>query len=101
MDEPDANGSTRKTVSVHTGVLLARTKGGRPPGMDVCHNDDHPGHNWVANLRWDTPEGNRGDRYGDLSRPRQCCRTSGNPPPSPSVATEGSCEDHPTAGYET
>ena len=54
---------TRKTVSVHTGVLLSHTPDGRrPDGMQACHNDDHPGHNWWANLRWDDPDGNRQDR---------------------------------------
>ena len=58
---------TRKTVSVHTGVLLSHT-GGRPDGMQACHGDDHPGHNWWANLRWDDPESNRVDRYGEHVR---------------------------------
>ena len=60
---------TRKTVVVHTGMMLARTEGGkRPAGKEVCHNDDHGAHNWFTNLRWDTPEGNRVDRYGEHVR---------------------------------
>ena len=77
---------TRKTVTVHAGVALSRTAGGRRPvrdgvALEVCHNDDHGGHNWFANLRWDDPDGNRKDRYGEPAppKPARLCILCGDP----------------------
>lgn len=49
-------------VHVH-GIVAEVYIGPRPPGMQVCHNDGIPAHNWVWNLRYDTPIGNAADRY--------------------------------------
>lgn len=60
----------RKTVSVHSGVLLAHVDGGRPEGQEACHEGDRTGRNCLAWLRWDTPEANDRERYGEPAPPR-------------------------------
>ena len=51
----------RVRVLVHHLVLRAFV-GPRPDGTECCHEDGDPTNNAVANLRWDTPEGNWADR---------------------------------------
>jgi hypothetical protein len=46
---------------VHTTMWRA-FNGPVPPGMHVCHNDDVREHNYLSNLRIDTPKGNNADR---------------------------------------
>jgi HNH endonuclease/NUMOD4 motif len=46
---------------VHQIVCIA-FHGPRPPGMEVCHNDGVPSNVAASNLRWDTHEGNMGDK---------------------------------------
>jgi len=48
---------------VHTLVLEAFV-GPQPEGMECCHKDNTPAHNWPGNLRWGTPSSNRLDRPG-------------------------------------
>lgn len=48
------------TRRVHRLVLEAFI-GPRPAGMVCCHEDDNPGNNALANLRWDTPTANMHD----------------------------------------
>lgn len=52
----------KRNATVHSLVLLAFV-GPRPNGMEACHEDDNPGNNRLANLRWDTRRGNLLDRY--------------------------------------
>jgi len=49
------------TPAIHVLVLTA-FRGPRPRGMQGCHNDDNRDHNWLSNLRWDTPSANNLDR---------------------------------------
>lgn len=51
----------RKTFYVHTLVLEAFV-GPRPEGLQCCHRDGNPKHNWASNLRWGSPSENYGDR---------------------------------------
>lgn len=41
-----------------------------PPGLEGCHNDGIPAHNWLDNLRWDTHAANTRDavKHGAYSR---------------------------------
>jgi hypothetical protein len=50
------------TYKVHRLVLLAHV-GPCPDGMEGCHANDQPDDNRLSNLRWDTPDGNMGDRF--------------------------------------
>jgi len=45
-------------------VMLAFV-GGRPEGMEVCHNDSNLENNTPSNLRYDTHQGNMNDRTGE------------------------------------
>jgi hypothetical protein len=54
-------GSSRKQKRLHVLVLEAFV-GPRPRGTHGCHNDSNKDHNWLLNLRWDTPKGNIADR---------------------------------------
>ena len=40
----------KETRTVHTCVDAAKHGSWCPPGLEVCHLDDHPGHNWAGNL---------------------------------------------------
>ena len=50
-----------KEFKIDVLVLMAFV-GLRPPGMESCHEDGIPSHNWPENLRWDTHKGNHSDR---------------------------------------
>jgi hypothetical protein len=52
----------RKTMHAVHCLMLAAFKGPRPDGMDACHNDGVRVHNFIENLRWDTPSGNCQDK---------------------------------------
>lgn len=57
----DAGG--RKTVTMHTMVLLAHV-GPRPDGMDASHfNDVATDNRWPENLGWETKPRNEGRKY--------------------------------------
>ena len=56
----DKKAFTRENV--HTLVLEAFV-GPRPDGMHGCHNDGNKMHNWLTNLRWDSPKENAEDQY--------------------------------------
>jgi hypothetical protein len=43
-------------------LMLETFIGPCPPGMQCCHNDGYPDHNFKYNLRWDTPRNNQHDR---------------------------------------
>lgn len=43
-------------------LVLKTFVGPCPPGMEGCHNDGNFRHNWVDNLRWDTPSSNHFDK---------------------------------------
>jgi hypothetical protein len=47
-------------------LVLEAFVGPRPAGMQGCHNDSNKDHNWLSNLRWDTPKGNIADRERKL-----------------------------------
>jgi len=51
----------RKTFYVHTLVLEAFVEP-RPEGLQCCHRDGNPKHNWVPNLRWGTSSENCDDK---------------------------------------
>jgi hypothetical protein len=51
----------RHTRSVHSLVLEAFV-GPRPPGAEVCHWNDDPTDNTLANLRYDTKSANELDK---------------------------------------
>lgn len=51
---------TRIQVEVHR-LILASFLGPSSQGMHGCHNNGIRDDNRLANLRWDTPEGNHGD----------------------------------------
>lgn len=59
---------------VYTLVLEAFV-GPRPAGMQGCHNDGDSLNDHLANLRWDTPEGNGQDasEHGVLHNARKTC----------------------------
>ncbi len=48
-------------VHVHA-LVLTTFVGPRPDGHEGCHNNGDPSDNRLANLRWDTPSGNRADK---------------------------------------
>ncbi|MEA2707680.1 MAG: hypothetical protein QOF78_281 [Phycisphaerales bacterium] len=55
------NGKTvRRRVHV---VILITFRGPRPLGYEGCHGDGDKKNNALANLRWDSPEANRRDRF--------------------------------------
>jgi hypothetical protein len=56
-------GISGRNRPVHQLVLEAFV-GPRPSGMEGCHFDGHSRNNRLMNLRWDTPEANRQDRWG-------------------------------------
>ena len=60
------------TLSVHRLVLEAFV-GPCPEGMQACHYDDNSLHNYLDNLRWDTPAANVQDkrRNGKTQRGEQ------------------------------
>lgn len=64
-----------KTQWVHVLVASAHL-GERPAGMQVCHNNGNGCDNRVANLRWDTPQGNAADKrkHGTDGRKSHCVR---------------------------
>lgn len=51
----------RQMCYVHALVAEAFI-GGRPAGMQACHNDGNPKNNCLSNLRWDTVAGNHADK---------------------------------------
>jgi HNH endonuclease/NUMOD4 motif len=51
----------RHTRSVHSLVLEAFV-GPRPPGTEICHWNDDPTDNTLANLRYDTKSANEQDK---------------------------------------
>lgn len=59
------DGQRRERRRVHHLVLEAFV-GPRPAGMEGCHADGDPSNNALANLRWDTHQGNVADtvRHG-------------------------------------
>jgi len=62
---PKVNLSDKGAVKTHTlHTLMAKTFiGPRPPGKQVCHNDDNPLNTKIGNLRYDTAKGNKADTY--------------------------------------
>jgi len=63
------------TFRVHR-VILETFVGPCPDGMEGCHWDGEPGHNWLSNLRWDTHQHNSDDnrrlgRYSEMPRNRR------------------------------
>ena len=58
----DDNGK-QQTVTAHSLVLIAH-HGPRPDGDEGCHAGDDPAQNCAHDLRCDTPDANRIDRYG-------------------------------------
>lgn len=46
---------------VHQMILTAFT-GPCPEGLEGCHENGKPWHNWLSNLRWDTHRNNMNDR---------------------------------------
>ncbi|CCH79078.1 hypothetical protein BN12_40048 [Nostocoides japonicum T1-X7] len=72
----------RTRVFVHQAVLAA-FHGPCPEGLEACHADDDPLNNVVANLRWDSHDGNLDDKvarrthcpHGHPVEPRRYCRT--------------------------
>ena len=54
------NGKSESYPYVHHLVLEAFV-GPRPEGMVACHADDVKEHNYIENIRWDTPSSNRFD----------------------------------------
>ena len=64
MESPDQAGYPAVTIpgrgTVRTHVLIAATfLGPRPDGEVVRHDNDRKSDNWVANLRYGSPEDNR------------------------------------------
>ncbi|MFM0130039.1 NUMOD4 motif-containing HNH endonuclease [Paraburkholderia sediminicola] len=54
-------GGVKRTIDVHTLVLMAFS-GPRPPGMEACHYPDNdPANNRLSNLRWGTHTANMMD----------------------------------------
>lgn len=51
----------KKATVVHRLVAYAFL-GPRPPGLEICHNDDNKENNSASNLRYDTHEANLRDR---------------------------------------
>jgi hypothetical protein len=51
----------KHTLPIHI-LMLETFIGRRPEGMIACHLDDDADHNWIENLRWDTPSANQCDR---------------------------------------
>lgn len=43
-------------------LILRTFVGNCPSGMEVCHNDNDPSNNKLANLRYDTPKANNLDK---------------------------------------
>jgi HNH endonuclease len=54
------NGKTT-SVGVHHMICWA-FHGPCPEGLECCHNDGIPDHNWPGNLRWDTRRSNINDQ---------------------------------------
>lgn len=65
-----SQGPRRAQVTNHRAVLEAFV-GPCPEGMQACHNNGDCADNRLANLRWDTPQGNAQDRiaHGTQYRP--------------------------------
>jgi hypothetical protein len=58
-------GGIKKTVTVHSMILMAHgdetyPPGSRPEGMEVSHKDDNPAHNCASNLCWEDHPTNEG-----------------------------------------
>lgn len=51
----------RRQMFLHKVILEAFT-GGRPEGMEACHNDGDTTNSRLENLRWDTRSGNHEDK---------------------------------------
>jgi hypothetical protein len=51
----------RRQFKLHQLVLLVFV-GPKPAGLHGCHFDDNKDHNWLVNLRWDTPAANQHDK---------------------------------------
>ena len=51
-----------RTFNVHFLITLTFF-GPKPKGLEICHWDDNPENNHIGNLRYDTREHNRFDRY--------------------------------------
>lgn len=62
---------THKNRTVHSLVLEAFV-GPRPAGYEGSHLDGNPAHNYVTNLKWETPSENcmRKEEHGTLLRGR-------------------------------
>ena len=43
-------------------IVLETFIGPCPEGMETCHGDGNPAHNWLSNLRWGTQGDNMRDR---------------------------------------
>lgn len=56
-----ALGNNHRGLRVHR-LILRTFVGPCPEGMEGCHNDGIKTHNWLDNLRWDTPSGNYKDK---------------------------------------
>jgi hypothetical protein len=65
------------TARVHVLVLLAFV-GPCPPGLECCHNDGIPAHNWLDNLRYDTRTGNMLDSVRHGTHPGFCNKGTRN-----------------------
>lgn len=51
----------RRQFKLHQLVLMTFV-GPKPDGQHGCHFDDNKDHNWLGNLRWDTPAANQNDK---------------------------------------
>ncbi len=50
-----------RCTRVHS-IVLEAFVGSCPKGKQGCHNDGIKYHNWISNLRWDTPKKNAADK---------------------------------------
>lgn len=57
-------------VAVHK-LVLAVFRGPCPDGMEGCHRNGNHQDNRLRNLRWDTKEGNEGDKRRKRTRGRE------------------------------
>lgn len=57
-----APGRKRRYAYVHD-LIAEAFIGPKPPGLEVCHDDGVPWHNWLYNLRYDTRAANSADRH--------------------------------------
>lgn len=62
-------GTSQVTQRIRAHVLVLEAfVGPRPAGMEVCHANDIPTDNRLANLRWDLPAANCADRLRNRTR---------------------------------